>query len=163
MQGPGSHGCSREGPQGSGFTWPRVPRGAIRVGEAASAAAIQPLVPRATHTWLPLPHFPGTSRSSQQPLEVTILTALAREDLSVHVHSPSLLLWCCCPSFLHRESSSPRPGHCCAPPGPSCHASLTEPSHPHARPLLTSLSGSPPSHSGPARPSQLQSPAFVSC
>lgn len=134
MQGPGSQGCSREGPQGSGFTWPRVPRGALRVGEAASAAAMQPLVPRAAHTWLPLPHFPGTSRSSQQPLEVTILTALAREDLSVHVHSPSLLLWCRCPSFLHRESSShPRP-----------------PALAPAAPLLA-LPAMPPSQSPPTR------------
>lgn len=92
-------------PLGSVFTWPRAP-------ELLSGQEKQPLQLPPSLSFLG-PHTPGfycltsgTSRSFQQLLEATVLTA------HTHVHSPFLLLGSVCPCCLLRELSPT------LPPGP---------------------------------------------
>ena len=100
--------ASREGPQDSGFTWPRAPRPAVP-GRSGPSSPIQPLTPRATHTWLPLPGSPGTGGSLQQLLEGPVLAAQALQDLLVGAHAPACCFGAMAP--LRLESTLPTPFH----------------------------------------------------
>lgn len=109
MRGPGSQGHSqRGGAPGLRLHLAESSQTCCSGGRSGPSSPIQPLVPRATHTWLPLPHSPGTGRSFQQLPEVPMLTAQALQDLLVHVHSPSCCFSAMAPSPL-REHSPPPP------------------------------------------------------
>lgn len=135
-----------EGPQDSGFTWLRAPRPAVWAEEEAPPAPTSLSFPGqhtpGFHSLTPLAH-----RSFQQLLEVPMLTAQALQASPLTV----LLLWHRGPISTYRAlSPSPfHPNHCCRL---LAFVSPTDPSHPHPRPLLTSLLGHPPPHASPPRP-----------
>lgn len=101
-----------EGPQDSGFTWPRAPRPAVWAEEGL----LQPHPASAfpgQHTWFPLSHSPGTQVFPAAP-GVPTLTAQALQASPLTV----LLLWHRGP-HLHLQSTLPLP----LPPKPLLPAS----------------------------------------
>lgn len=119
LVGAGGTGESSQGkkPQDSDFKWPLGPRSCYQ-GERSSSppAAVQPLFP-GQRTWIPFPHFPGTSGSFQQPLEVTTLTANTHSTFWF-IHSPSPAV---APLPAQRALSTPLPHpHHAGPCAPCC-------------------------------------------
>ena len=152
MWGPGSQGHSqRGGALGLRLHLAESSQACCSGGRSGPFSPIQPLAPRATHTWLPLPLSPGTGGSLQQLLEGPVPAAQALQDLLVRAHAPACCFGAMAPLRLESTLPTPSTRPLLPPLGPFSLVSPTDPSHPHPHPLLTSLLGHPP-HASPPRP-----------